>query len=261
MRLPSAPRLALCVLAVVVLGTFANPPRVEAAATPDQKFVEAVYLDFLLRGPEAHELAWWSAYLTSGSRTTMVQSLLTDVEFEHLWIVGVRYRYLGEVVAEDPQYEVDLSDLAQSGDFVASEVSVLAGPRYFELNGSTSASFVESIYEDVLLRPSDAQGLDYWVDRLDGATATRATVAQAFIRSVEAANRRVGGPAGATACASTVLTDVEALEAGAFCLVLDRMASGPDGTYWSGQLAATAQLPTFWASLAGSSEYFANAQS
>jgi hypothetical protein len=38
------------------------------------------------------------------------------------------------------------------------------------------------------------------------------------------------------------------------------MADSGGATYWSGVLAGTDQLPSLWASLAGSTEYFTNAQ-
>ncbi len=143
---------------------------------------------------------------------------------------------------------------------MAGEVSVLAGSPYFALHGSNNSDYVEGLFHDVLLRPSDPSGLSFWVGRLNAATWTRAAVATAFIRTTEAANRRVSGTVGATSCAATELTDEDALPSGSYCLVLDRLADPSGATYWSGQLAGSAQLPAVWASLVGSSEYFNHAQ-
>lgn len=245
----------LCSLTIVSL-----PPQRADALTSDEYFIEAVYRDFLLRYPTSSESAWWSSYLTANSNTSFVQSVLGDSEFELLWIIGVRYRYLGSVQAEDPQFDTDLSNLASSGDFVDAEVALLASSAYFSLKGGTNTTYVEAIYNDVLLRASDLTGRSYWVGRLNAGTATRAQLAETFIRTTEAANRRVGGPSGATSCATTSLEDVASISAGAYCLVLDRLALSSDITYWSGQLSSTAQLPSLWASLAGSAEYYNNSQ-
>lgn len=255
------PHLSTAVVAIVVaLVAMLGPAQRADAVTADEYFIEAAHRDFLLRYPSAAEVTWWSAYIGSNSRTSMVQQLLGNSEFEQLWVVGVRYRYLGEVDTSDPSFSTDLSNLGSTGNFVAAEVSVLASSSYFSLKGSTNTAFVEGIYQDVLLRPSDPGGLSYWVGQLNAATKTRAQVANSFVRTTEAANRRVGGPSGATTCSTTTLDDLASLTAGAYCLVLDRMASPGDITYWSGQLSGTDQLPSLWASMAGSTEYYTNAQ-
>jgi hypothetical protein len=247
---------ALVVAPVVGLG--AEPA---SALTPNENFIVAVHEDFLQRGPSYNELTWWSAYIGGGgTRASMVANVLDSSEFKQLWLTGVRQYYLGEVDFEDPQFATDLSNLVSTDDFVASEVAVLASTRYFNYSGGTNTAYVESLYQHVLLRPSDSGGLTYWVGRLNAATATRASVAAHFIRTTEGATRRVAGASGATSCATTVLVDEASLAAGSYCLILDRMADSGGTTYWVGQLTGTNQLPSLWASLAGSTEYFNNAQ-
>lgn len=250
----------LAVVAALVASSVAGLAQPSAALTANEKFVIAFYDDFLLRGPSGDEMNWWTTYLASGSRSAMATSLLNSDEFKGLWIMGVRSRYLDYVDAENPAFASDFSALQSSGDFVASEVAVLASAEYFSLHGSTNSDFVAALYEDVFLRAADPSGLAFWTARLDNATWTRSQVALAQIRTTEAANRRVDGTASATACASTTLLDEDSLASGSFCIVLDRLADPSGYSYWSGQLAGSAQLPALWVGLSSSTEHFNQAQ-
>lgn len=248
----------LVALATVVTLLFGvgSPPA--GALTGNERFIMAVHEDFLLRAPSSSELGWWSGYLSGGgSRASLVANVLDTGEFRRLWVLGASQYYLG---GTDAQFGTILGNLNTTEDFVASEVALIAGAVYLSENGSTNTSFVQAVYEDVLLRPADTPGLTYWVGRLNAATATRSTVASHFIRTTESANRRVGGTSGMTACSSTVLSDTAAVAAGTYCIVLDRLAGAGEISYWSGQLAGTDQLPSLWASVAGSTEYHTNAQ-
>ena len=244
-------------IAVAGLGLGAVPA---SALTPNEKFVVKFYEDFLQRGPSNDEMTWWTTFLASENRASMTASLFDGAEFENLWVLGTRYYYLGDVEVEDASFGSDLSALASSGNFVASEVSVLASAPYFDLHDATNNGYVEGIYNDVLQRPSDPSGLSYWVGRLNTGTATRAAVATHFIRTNESANRRVGGATGATSCASTELVNEDALPAGSFCIVLDRMVDPSGYAYWGARMAGSGQYPDLWSSLASSDEYFTNAQ-
>ncbi|HEV7722115.1 MAG TPA: DUF4214 domain-containing protein, partial [Iamia sp.] len=153
-----------------------------------------------------------------------------------------------------------VTNLKANGNFVASESAIMASSAYFTASGGTNTSYVEAVYQDVLQRPADAPGLSYWAGRLTAGTSTRTSIANYFIRTTEAATRRVAGTSGATSCASVELIDVESIPAGSYCIVLDRLADAPGTTYWTTQLTATDQMPSLWASLAGSTEYYNSAQ-
>jgi hypothetical protein len=248
------------VVALAVPPALATASRPASALTPNENFIAHVHRDFLLREASANEFTWWSAYLSSGSRAVMMESIFDSSEFKTTWIYGVRQYYLGEIDFQDPQIPSDLSDLNSTDDYVGAEVDVLARSEYFALHGGTNTGFVEGLYTDVLLRSSDPAGLTYWVNRINSGVSTRAQAATTFIRSSEAASRRVSGAPGQSACAADELSDDDALAAGSFCIVLDRLADPSGAAYWSGQLTGSGQLPELWASLGASSEYFSNAQ-
>ncbi|HEV7721581.1 MAG TPA: DUF4214 domain-containing protein [Iamia sp.] len=253
--------MTVTVVGIVAItgGLLAQPA---AALTPTENFTTAVYQDFILRDPTSSELTWWSAYIGGGgTRSGMVSSILNDDEFATLWSYGVRLYYLETVDTADPTLPTDIANLQTSDDFVAAEVSVLAGSEFFTDAGATNTGFVEGVYDEVLLRAADSGGLAYWVSQLDLGLKTRSQVARSFIRTTEAASRRVAGLSGATSCSATTLEDVVDLSAGSYCIVLDRMADPPDAAYWTPYLTgASSQLTALWTSLAASTEYYNNAQ-
>lgn len=251
-RRASAVRVIALVLLMICLVTGLEA-RPAAALTNNEKFVWAVHADFLLRAPNADEVTWWNAYLSGNSRTAMVTSLLHSSEFANLWAVGASLYYLDEI---DPDTFNIADTLESSDDFVASEVTLIAGATYYANSGGTNTSFVEALYLDVLQRPVTAPILSYWVGRLNNGTSTRSSVASYAIKSNESARRRVGGTEGMISCPTTALEDASSLTAGSYCIVLDRVADSGGLSYWADRLSASDQLPTLWASLAGSTEYY-----
>lgn len=250
--------LLAATLALAILGSGAARP---AGATATDNFIISVYDDFLLDTPTDAELTWWTAVLGSNSRTSMVDSILDSRDFKVMWLLGVRHYYIGAASVSDSTFSSDLTALEANDDFVTSEVSVLAGTEFFSVSGGTNGGYIDALYQKVLLREPTATDRAYWVGQLDTAARTRSNVARYFIRTQESARRRVGGPSAATSCATTVLDDEASLASGSYCIVLDRMADSGGLSYWASHLtASSSQLPQLWASLAGSTEYFNNAQ-
>jgi hypothetical protein len=249
-------------VALVVLTVAFAPGRAEASApeTPNEWFVTRVYEDFLLRPPTADEYVWWNAVLGFQTRAQVANGILSSGSFTNLWVVGVHRYYLGAFDPSNPDVPGQVSSLQASLNFLETEVSVLASDDFFASAGGTNSGYVSGLYEKVLLRPADSSGLSYWTNRLVTGTSTRAQVARSLLRSTEAARRRVGGPVDMSTCSATTIEAIESLSAGSFCLVLDRMADPSGLTYWTGVLSGTGQLPTLWASHAGSTEYFNGAQ-
>jgi hypothetical protein len=192
----------------------------------------------------------------------MVNDVLSGAEFENLWVYGVhRYYYDDEPNPSSTQYTNDLANVGSTGNFLATEVSVLASTQYFIENGGTIDAFVEGLYALVLLRSGSPSEIAYWVGTITPGGHSRAWVAQSILRSAEGAARRVSGTSGATACEATTLMAEDSIPSGAYCIILDRLADSAGATYWVGQLSGTAQLPALWASLSASAEYYTNAQS
>lgn len=224
------------------------------ALTANEKFVTQVYQDFLLRDPSSAELAWGAAALGSQTRSAYVGSVLYAAPFRELWINYSYTRYGGRLPTST-EMSTASSALQTSGDYLAVELDLLASTDYFNRADATNGGYVDALYENLLWREADASSYDFWVNELDTAARTRRQVASWIIRSTESAGIRVAGIPGEAACLTIILGQVDDLSSESYCLILDRMADSSGATYWAGQLAATAQLPSLWISLASSTEY------
>jgi hypothetical protein len=257
----TARAIAALVALAVTFGVLSPAPAGASTAQERANFTTHVYEDYLFRAPTIDEFTWWEAYLAGGgSRTAMVTDVLEGDEFAYLWVSGVQQYYLGAANWDDPAFATMVTSLETSANFVATEVSVLGSAAYYSLAGSTNSAFVTKLYHDVLQRTGSPGDVAYWAGELTSGARTRNQVSQSFIRTTEAAARRVAGGASASSCATNVLSDVGSVGAGAYCIVLDRMADAPGASFWTGQLSGTSQMPALWASLTGSGEYFALAQ-
>lgn len=252
----------LALAASVMVGAIGIGSATPASATPtpQQYFIIRAHLDFFDREPTADEITWWDAYLATHSRSGMITSMIESGEFTNYWVAGAHTRYVDGFETSDADFIDHLSDLSSTHNYLATELDVLESASYFSINGGTNTGYVTAIYWDTLNRAPDSGGLSYWVGRLNAATSTRRQVANSFIRSSEAAGKRVGGPSSASSCLTIDFDSLESIHAGSYCLILDRMADSGGLSYWTGQLTGSAQLPTLWASLAGSTEYYNLAQ-
>lgn len=188
-----------------------------------------------------------------------VTSVLQTDEFRYNWVAFVNNMYLGYVDASSGAVVSQFGALQSSNDHLATEVSVLGGADYYAATGSTADGFVLNLYNDVLRRTPSSSEPSYWAGQITSGTRTRSWVANYFIRTSEAAGHRVGS-ATASSCVTTTFVDTSSAQAGSYCIILDRVADTSGRSYWIGQLTGTAQLPVLWAALAGSVEYFNNAQ-
>lgn len=248
--------LAVLLAMSTLLGITAIPA---SALTADEKYVTRLYADFLGRSPSPAELTWGAAVLANSPRSTYVANLLATAEFESRWITGTYQRYL---VANPTSSQANAARFALdvSGNYLATEIDVLASSAYFSASGGTNSLFVTSLFQDLLWRDPDPSGSSYWTGQLDSGAKSRAQVATSIVRSNESAALRVAGLADQTECISTDLENIDDLASGSYCLVLDRLPDPSGASYWTGQLSGAGQLPALWSSLAGSNEYFNHAQ-
>ncbi len=70
------------------------------------------------------------------------------------------------------------------------EAKFLGSPEYIASHGGTGSNWVQGMYQDLLGRPAEPEGLDYWVNRLNGG-ADPASVAFGFAASAEREGQHV----------------------------------------------------------------------
>ncbi len=106
------------------------------------------------------------------------------------------------------------------------------------LFGTPLGQFVDAAYQDVLLRPAEAGGLEYWTDRLGANSITRGAVANSILISGEHAQATV----------SELYNDV-----------LGRPADPAGLSYWAGAIQTGTSELDVEAGFLGSAEYFQKA--
>jgi CSLREA domain-containing protein len=159
------------------------------AVTGPEAFVFKQYEDFLDREPESAEQSAWVNALDSGlPRASLIEAFMDSGEF----------RFEGKFIAQT--YLGILTRDADFGGFEAWLGALLAGisreqiVQGFLVSGEfqsrfgsnlTNGQFVERMYNNILLRPSDPGGLNGWVQALNSGQLTRAQVALVFLDSGE----------------------------------------------------------------------------
>jgi hypothetical protein len=160
------------------------------AGQPNQVFVTQAYEDVLHRVPDATSLAYWGGMLDQGMTPGQVAAALTHSDEYYANMVRDQYqRFLGRSADAGgvnfwvAQMRQGLSDEQLQATFVGS-------PEYYAFTGATDRKWVDGMYHDLLGRPPDQAGENYWVQVL-AAGADRETVAYGFAASLEREQMRV----------------------------------------------------------------------
>ncbi|HVX11566.1 MAG TPA: DUF4214 domain-containing protein [Pirellulales bacterium] len=206
----------------------------------NQNEVAQVYLDLLNRSADPAGLAYWTSQLDQGAdRGSIAQQLThTSEYFANIIIAPAYQKYLGRAPdAAGTAYWVDemqnqgVTDEHLEADFVGST-------EFYLHAGGTDVLWVDAMYQDLLGRPADAAGENYWVGRLADGTS-RADVAYGFAASLERETERVQG-------------DYEHF--------LRRAADSAGVSYWVGQFAQGETNEDLIAGFIASDEYYNLAQ-
>jgi hypothetical protein len=158
-------------------------------------FVRRQYLDFLDREPDPGGFLAWGNALDSGfPGASMIAAFMDSGEF----------RLKGKFIAQ--AYLGILARNAEHNGFRDWLEALLAGMsreqivQFFLESGEfegrfgsnlTNSQFIERMYANVLLRPPDTGGFNFWVSQLVNGQMTRALVALEFLDSSEFQNLSV----------------------------------------------------------------------
>jgi hypothetical protein len=202
------------------------------ARTAIESFVTAAHADFLGEEPTRSELAADTAALTGG---TTRAAYLKQLSTSDAWLSGVVNKLYQDTLGRDgdPGGVAFWVGRLRSGWSVARvAASFYASPEYFEgIGGGTNASWIEDLYEKVLLRPAFSGDVTYWASEVQAKG--RGNVALRIYQSVESAGTRVKG---------------------LYAELLGRAPSSGDLTYWGGVVVKKGDL-ALAVNLANASEY------
>jgi hypothetical protein len=171
----------------------------------------------------------------SSNLGNVAESLAHSVQYDNMLVSTAYQRYLGRAVdADGLNYWVTQLQLGMTDEQFVS--SLLGSSEYTQLHGSTDASWLVGIYEDLLDRPADSSGLAYWLGQLQSGE-NHYQVALAIASSAERE-------------AIVVANDYQTL--------LGRSASTSEIAYWVGVFEQGGQNEDVIAGFISSPEYYNN---
>ncbi|HWB12432.1 MAG TPA: DUF4214 domain-containing protein [Pirellulales bacterium] len=172
---------------------------------------------------------------STSNRGTVAESLVHSAQYDTTFVAAVYEHDLGrEADAGGLNYWAGRMQLGLTDERF--EASLLSSQEYAQLHGTTDISWLRGIYEDLLGRPADGQGLNYWLAQLQ-AGESRYEVALSIATSPECE-------------AIVVLNDYQAF--------LGRSAASSEIAYWVNAFEHGAQNEDVIAGFISSSEYYSS---
>jgi Domain of unknown function (DUF4214)/Beta-propeller repeat len=150
-------------------------------------FVSQQYLDLLDRPVDPNGLTYWVNMLNSGTtRGVVAREFFVSPEFANGGLAIIQ-DYLA-VLGRNPDYNGWLFwfNIYIGGESPSTILlSFLSSPEFQNTYGNlNNTDFVNLVYQNVLGRPADPNGLNYWVTMLQNGT-TRVSVFSTFLASPE----------------------------------------------------------------------------
>ena len=155
----------------------------------DTEFVKQVYRDFLNREADPDGLAYWVGQLESGAKTRpeLVEGYLLSPEFQGN--IAPVVRLYSAYFLRIPDYDGLMYWVNRKTQGTALEEisdAFATSPEFQTTYGSlTNAQFVQLVYQNVLGREPDADGLAFWTGELDSGNRNRGQVMAGFSESAE----------------------------------------------------------------------------
>lgn len=200
-------------------------------------YVDALAETFLGVTPDpSTRTAWTSRVYSEQDRAGLASDLAQSDTFAGVMLADLYTKAFGR--APDAAGEEYWRGVLRAGYRIDKiGANFLASEEYYLSSGGSPEGFVRHLYQDILGRPADTAGLEYWLGRLD-AGAGRVTVAASFYRSIESRQDR-----------ATVMYE----------RVIGFTPSPESLNYWSNRLLSTDDLGIA-VELAASDRFFDQAQ-
>jgi hypothetical protein len=155
------------------------------ALTAHQRFVEALYLDFLHRTGDLNnpnDAGGWVLALDQGTpAATVANGIARSVEALGIDVDGLYQRFLGR--AADPAGRAGFVAYLQNGGTLEGVSQMMLASAEYQSHFPTDAAFVQSLYQNLLQRPGSNAEVGGWLAVLP--QLGRTGVAQAFLSSQE----------------------------------------------------------------------------
>ena len=198
------------------------------------QFVNAAYQDVLGRAADASALAFWTQPSVLYAIRLPLGETLTHSNEYYADLVRQDYQHLLDRQPEPTALAYWTAMLQTGVSDQQFESALLASSEFYARSGGQNTSWLDAVYQQLLNRPLDSAGADYW-SALLASGASRFEVAYGIASGSENARREV-------------VDD--------FQHYLGRTADNATLTYFADQLASNLTDEDFIASLIACDEYF-----
>ncbi len=152
-------------------------------------FVMQQYRDFLAREADSSSIGFWVQQINSGqrSRAQFVQDNINSAEFQNTAAPVVRM-FMAYFERNPDTVGLEFwQGRARAGDSLLSISNAFASSQEFinKYGSLSNRDFVNRVYQNVLGRPVDAAGGNYWTSELDAKRITRGGLMLQFSESTE----------------------------------------------------------------------------
>jgi len=171
----------------------------------DSKYVDTLYVAFMGRGADPDGKAYWMGLLNAGlPRVDVFAGFANSAEFEHLCnVAGIRRGmhapppggyaqmfikrlYLTTLERPaDPGGVAFWQGLAVDGMTGAAMAYEFVFSGEMERRGLSNTEYIEILYNSMMGRVSDPEGMAFWLDMMERQGASRYTVFANFVMSSE----------------------------------------------------------------------------
>ncbi len=149
----------------------------------------ALYRAFLGRKPSPNQFAFWAHREDAYGLDSVADDLARTEAY-----AGVVIRELFRVALgrepDDAGMQYWLGQLVDGMTVEEMSVYFYGSAEYYERSGGTNRAFITALYRDLLHRPPDQDGMNYWLIRM-AYGASPSVVASSFVDSIESRRDRV----------------------------------------------------------------------
>lgn len=179
-------QLRIAVSALMIAATLASTPQqAESQLDTHHSFLNAAYRDLLGREPDPGGYEYWLGLLNDGVPAGAIAQAIGDADEQRRLVVTQAYDRVLKRKPDAEGRDYWAADIIDRSAEIELYSLFFASLEYYLGSGETNAGYVTALYQDILTRSPDSEGLAFWTALIEGGV-DRATIAREFIRSAEA---------------------------------------------------------------------------
>ncbi|HJT31131.1 MAG TPA: DUF4214 domain-containing protein [Pirellulales bacterium] len=166
-------------------GTTLSSPATVTLISPQANIVDKLYHQVLGRAADDAGLQYWTGQIMQGQQYGIIAQGIFESDERLTPIISRYYQQFLLRNAEPSGVAYWMSIWRRDGGPENVVAGMISSPEFFGEAGNTNSGWVQALYERLLNRPADTQGLQYWTGKLDSGAMTRAQVVLGFELSHE----------------------------------------------------------------------------